>query len=154
MNEQNRKKVSFTPQHKLKDSASVASRLLPFSLAIMGILPCALTPNVLAEDVRDQYQRMFDGIELRVAALCFHFLKEGHPLKQRKPVIDTAYVETLDRNLSKQQFSKEFAYTDKMAKKWLKPYIEDNTFPAYCSSTLKSAWESVYKYTGIDYRKY
>ena len=130
------------------------SKLMRLPWLILSISSFIYTPAVFAEDGSEEYQKLFNGVELRVASLCLDILREGHPLKQRKPVVDMAYIETLDYDLTKEQFSREFTSSTKTAKNWLKPYIENDTYHTYCSESLKSAWELVYKYTGIDYRNY
>ena len=98
-------------------------------------------------------QRYSDSTDLREASLCLDFLRQGHPLKQRKPVIERAYIETIEGDLTKKQFSKRVNDDIESAKERLRPYVDDNTFHIFCSMRLKSAWDLVYKYTGIDYRK-
>ena len=80
------------------------SKLMRLPWLILSISSFISTPAVFAEDGREVYQKLFDGVELRVASLCLDILKEGHPLKQRKPVVDMAYIETLDYDLTKEQF--------------------------------------------------
>ena len=121
-----------------------------FSLLALGVFELIVSSAAFA-GTKSAYEKYSDRVDLREAAYCLDFLREGHPLKERKSAIDKAYVDAFEYNMTKKQFAKKFANDNEMAKERLRSHLLDDTIHTFCTRRLKEAWELVREYTGIDY---
>ena len=120
------------------------------SLLVLGVFPLIL-PSAVSAETKSGYEKYSERVNLREAAYCLDFLREGHPLKKRKSAIDKAYVAAFEYDMTKQQFAKKFAIDNESAKEGLRIYLDKDLIHTYCARRLKEAWELVREYTGIDY---
>ena len=121
-----------------------------FPLLALSVYPLIIPSAVYAES-KSTWEKYSDRVNLREAAYCLDFLREGHPLKERKSAIDKAYVEAFEYNLTKKQFRNQFNIDNNSAKEALQIHVGQDTIHTFCTRRLKEAWELVREYTGIDY---